>query len=209
MNQRLFFPATVRNREPILKVLSDFLPETGVVLEVASGSGEHAVQFQKQFPNILWQSSDRNINHLKSITAWIEFENLKEKMPEPFNLNVENKPWQLPKKIVTPFSAIVCINLLHVSPWRCTKILFQESRRHLYENSPIIIYGPFKRNGDHTSNSNKDFDKILRRENMEWGIRNLEDVKEQALYNGFNEVAIIEMPANNLSIILKKIFNVQ
>ena len=88
------------------------MPSKGVVLELASGSGEHAVHFQKLFPNIIWQSSDPNLTHLKSISAWIEYANLNGNMPEPFNLNVEEKPWNLPDRIFTYFNAIVCINLI-------------------------------------------------------------------------------------------------
>ncbi len=204
MSDRLFFPATNRNRDSIGIVLADVLPISGVVLEVASGSGEHAVAFQKQFPKITWQASDPDLIHRKSISAWIKYEGLNEKMPNPLNLNVEMNPWPFPENSSPIFSAVICINMIHVSTWRCCESLFQGSKNHLCRKSPIIIYGPFMRGGRHTSNSNSIFNKSLKDINPEWGIRNLEDVIKAAKKEGFQETNIIRMPANNLCIIFLK-----
>ena len=201
MDERLFFPATSRNYKYISKVLSSFLPKTGLILEVASGSGEHAVQFQKQFPDIIWQASDPNPTHRRSINAWIKHENLTKKMPQPLNLDVSNQPWQFPQGTSSAFNGIICINLLHISPWRCTKALLKEAKKHLNENNPIIIYGPFMRNGRHTSKSNELFDRSLKVENPEWGVRDLEGVISLAISCGFTKRFVIEMPANNLTVI--------
>ena len=204
MSNRLYFPATIRNRLPIAKVLSDFLPTDGIVLEIASGSGEHGVEFQKLFPKLLWQTNDPNPIYRESISSWIEYTGLKGKMPEPIDLDVTRKPWNLPKILTSQLGAIVCINLLHISPWSCAEDLFSEANDKLSANSPLIIYGPFKREGKHTSESNYIFDMSLKERNVEWGIRNFEEVKDLATKCGFKRNFAVEMPANNLSVIFYK-----
>ena len=124
MDQRLFFPATVRNRGPIGEVLESFLPKNGSVLEIASGSGEHGVIFQKRFPSLNWQTSDPDPSYRKSIRAWIDQEQLSDSMPAPLDIDVRKTPWPLPTYLQSTLKAIVCINMLHISAWECTQKLF-------------------------------------------------------------------------------------
>ncbi len=205
MDYRLFFSATKRNRNPIREILTKNLPEKGTVLEIASGSGEHAVFFQKCFPGNVWQSSDPDHSHRRSIHSWINYEGLLEKMPLPIDLDVEKDPWPLPISILDNLCAIVCINMLHVAPWSATQSLFNGALNTLKGNSPLIIYGPFKNNGQHISQSNEVFDKSLKEINSSWGLKNLQDVNQLAeeFHIGINK--IIEMPANNLVLIYTKL----
>jgi len=205
MDERMFFPATSRNREHITKVLEAYLPKIGNVLEIASGSGEHAISFQRHFPKIIWQASDPNSIHRKSIRAWIKHDGLEKVMPAPLNLKVEVAPWPFKEGGVSIFNAIVSINLLHISSWICCEKLFHGASKHLYRNSPIIIYGPFMLNGKHTSKSNAIFDQNLKNQNPKWGVRNLDDVCRVARNEGFKDPVIIQMPANNISVIFQKL----
>ncbi len=204
MDERLFFSATERNRKHIAKVLYRFLPKMGSVLEVASGSGEHAVYFQKNLPNCLWQASDPDILHRRSINAWIEFEGLNNHMPKSIYLDVEDYPWQLPLNISTNLIAIVAINLLHISNWSCTISLFNAAKQYLNKDSLLFLYGPFKKGGLHTSESNLLFDQSLRSRNSNWGVRDLNEVSNLAVLNGFIDKATVDMPANNMLLIYKK-----
>ena len=198
---RLFFPATKRNKDCIGNVLANFLPNDGVVLEIASGSGEHGVTFQTRFQGITWQTSDPNPSFRRSISSWINHEGLENKMPQPIDLNVRNRPWPLNPKLQKNLKAIVCINLLHISVWSCTRALFEEASLCLQTKQFLFIYGPFKRNGKHTSKSNELFDQSLRKENPNWGVRDSEKVHEIAIKNSFKKLDVIAMPANNLLIV--------
>ena len=204
MDNRLFFPATLRNQEPIGNVLADYLPENGTVLEIASGSGEHAVAFQRRFPKIRWQSSDLKTAHIESIRSWIEHNQLTTQMPSPIRLDVENYPWQLSERSLLDIKAIVCINLIHISNLSCTEALFRNSGRVLRIGSPLILYGPIKKNGKHISQSNQEFDHSLKARNRNWGIRNLEDINKSAQFYRFKEAILRKMPANNHAMIFIK-----
>ncbi len=204
MDERLFFPATLRNRRAIGEVLDKFLPQHGIVLEIASGSGEHGVTFQKRFPNILWQTSDPDPSCRKSINSWIMHEALAEKMPLSIDLSVEKTPWPLPNKYISKVSAIICINLIHIAHWNCTKFLFKESEKHLKRSSTLILYGPFKINNSHTSESNAIFDMSLRSRNKHWGIRDLDAVDEVAEIHSFKRRNLIKMPANNFCLVFSR-----
>ena len=204
MDQRLFFPATERNREPIGDLLSQLLPTSGAVLELASGSGEHAVCFQKLFPNLLWQASDPDPEHRASIDAWIHHQGLSHVMPAALNLDVEMRPWPLPQTIRGSLKAVVCINLLHISPASCTDAVLEESALLLPSGAPLIIYGPFMRNGAHTSASNAAFDQSLRERNHRWGLRELNHVTAIAANAGFKTENVLPMPANNLSLVFQR-----
>ena len=125
MDNRLFFPATQRNRDCIGNVLSRFIKK-GSVLEIGSGSGEHGVVFQKRFPKIIWQTSDPELVHRKSISSWIEFEDLTKKMPQPLEIDVKKIPWKIPLRLALSLQGIVSINMIHVSHWSCTVALFKE-----------------------------------------------------------------------------------
>ena len=203
MDNRLFFPATERNKDSIAEVLSRILLRKGYILKIGSGSGEHAIKFQKCFPELTWQSSDPELVHRKSISSWIEYEGLKSKMPEPLALDVEIRPWPITKQIRTLIKGIVCINMIHISPWNCTKVLFEESKSLLDQNNFLILYGPFLRKQIRTSESNLIFDQSLKLQNPFWGLRDLDEVNTLALKNGFKLDKVIEMPANNLSVIYR------
>ena len=203
LEERLFFPATLRNRDPIAKVLSQYITPKGVLLELASGSGEHGVFFQKIFPTITWQTSDPKLLHRKSIISWIAHHQLSMKMPEPLDIDVEKRPWPITNKLKSLIKGIVCINMIHISPWSCTKALFEESKNILKKNHFLMLYGPFLRKDKQISEGNFNFDLSLKMQNPLWGIRHLEKVNEIALNNGFDQQNIIEMPANNLSVIYR------
>ena len=204
MDKRLFFPATERNREPIGDLLSQLLPTSGAVLELASGSGEHAVCFQKLFPNLLWQASDPDPEHRTSINAWIQHQDLSDVMPAALNLDVEMRPWPLPEAIRAPLKAVVCINLLHISPASCTDALLEESAVLLPSGAPLIIYGPFMRNGTHTSESNAAFDQALQHRNPQWGLRDVQTITSRATNIGFKTEDVVPMPANNLTLVFRR-----
>ena len=206
MDQRLFFPATRRNREFIGDVLSKIIKKKGFILEIGSGSGEHGVVFQKRFPEIIWQTSDPDLLHIKSIVSWIEYEELNNKMPQALQLDVENIPWKIPLKLEHALQGIVSINMVHVAQWACTIALFKGAGKLLKEGQFLLLYGPFKIANKHTSQSNYLFDSSLKLQNDLWGIRNLEEVTDEAKKNGSFQEGIITMPANNFSIIYRKIY---
>ena len=205
MDKRLFFPATQRNREFIGDVLSTIIKKDCSILEIGSGSGEHGVFFQKSFPEIIWQTSDPELVHRESISSWIEYEKLNKKMPQPFWLDVEKIPWKIPLKIFHSLQGIVSINMIHVAPWTTVKALFREAGKLLNEGQFLMLYGPFKIGNKHTSQSNYFFEKSLKIKNDLWSIRNLEEVSDEGKKNGFFQENIISMPANNFSIIYRKI----
>ena len=204
MDQRLFFPATERNRGPIGDLLERMLPAQGAVLELASGSGEHAITFQRRFPQLRWQTSDPDPTHRASINAWIQHQGLSQVMPAALNLDVENRPWPLPQTIRRAVNAVVCINLLHISPASCTDAVLEESALLLPSGAPLIIYGPFMRDGAHTSASNAAFDQSLRQRNLQWGVRELNHVTAIAAKAGFKTESVVSMPANNLSLVFQR-----
>ena len=206
MDNRLFFPATQRNRDCIADALSRIIKK-GAVLEIGSGSGEHGVFFQKRFPEIIWQTSDPDLLHRKSIDSWIGHEELNMKMPKPFELDVENIPWNIPLNLAHSLQGIVSINMIHVAQWTSTIALFKESAKLLKSGRFLILYGPFKIGNKYTSQSNYLFDNSLKMKNESWGIRNLEEVNDEAKKNGFFQEDIIMMPANNFSIIYRKAFS--
>jgi len=200
-DNRLNFPATTRNRDSITAVLSNYISSNSLYLEIASGSGEHGVFFQKKFPSIIWQCSDPELVHRKSISSWIEHEGLDSKMPEPLDIDVEKRPWPISNQLRCLIKGIVCINMIHISPWTCTKALFEESKNYLDHNNFLMLYGPFFRRKIQTSLSNLNFDQYLKLQNPLWGIRHLDEVNELALQNGFRQDSLIKMPANNISVI--------
>ena len=205
MDHRLFFPATQRNKKYIGDILSKIPLTKGSILEIGSGSGEHGIEFQKRFPEIIWQTSDPKLEHRKSISSWIDHERLNNKMPKPLKIDVKDSPWQIPSNILDPLQGIISINMIHIAPWVCTECLFKEASKILKEKKFILLYGPFKIKDKHTSESNKLFDKALKKQNNDWGVRNLENVNEEAMINGFNQEQIIEMPSNNLILIYRKV----
>ncbi|WP_229359187.1 DUF938 domain-containing protein [Halomonas salipaludis] len=196
-DRRLSSPAAARNREPILKVLRDWLPPRGRVLEVASGSGEHALHFATALPHLSWQPSDPSATARASIEAWRAGHG-PANLLAPLALDVIQRPWPVPD-----FNALVAINLLHISPWTVSEALFAEAGARLPEGGMVYLYGPFMRDGEHTAESNAAFDADLRQRNPEWGIRELETILALAERHALGVVAVEEMPANNLSVVLR------
>ena len=205
LDNRLFFPATKRNSNFIGDVLSKIIQKSGSILEIGSGSGEHGIAFQKRFPEIIWQTSDPDLRNRQSISSWIFYERLNTKMPQPLAIDVEITPWEISSELGLSLQGIVSINLLHISSWNCTRSLFKESGKLLSNGKYLMLYGPFKIANEHLSQSNYLFDKSLKMQNNNWGVRNLDKVNEEAYNNGFDQKELILMPANNLSVIYRKL----
>lgn len=202
--QKKHAPATDRNREPILAVLKDCLPDHGTILEIASGSGQHTIYFINHMPGHYWQPSDPDEESRNSISAWWWDVQLNNILP-PLNINTQDDVWPIETvKIPLPVSAIVCINMTHISPWQSTIGLMKGAARILPTDGILYLYGPYKIDGKHTAPSNELFDINLRSKNPKWGVRDLNDMKNLALEHGLSFVKTVDMPANNLSVIFKK-----
>lgn len=193
---RQFSPSTARNRDPILDVLRQALPPSGLVLEIASGTGEHAVHFAAHLPKLEWQPSDADAEARRSIAAWRAAAALPNLRP-PLVLDVTVEPWPVARA-----DAIVCINMIHIAPWSAAEALARGAARTLPRGGVLFLYGPYRREGRHTAPSNEAFDRDLKQRNSKWGVRDLEDVLKLAARNGLSMHRILEMPANNLSIVL-------
>lgn len=195
---RLFAPATLRNREPILDILRKILPATGLILEIASGSGEHVSHFAAALPALTFQPSDPDRDALVSTAAWIRESGLANIRP-PVQLDAAAAEWP-----VRSASAIICINMIHISPWAATRGLMTQAGKLLPEGAPLYLYGPYRRPGRALEPSNLAFDESLRSRNAEWGLRELDDVVALAKQAGFGEPDVTEMPANNLSLVFRR-----
>ena len=191
-------PAAVRNREPILLVLRDTLPRSAYVLEIASGTGEHAVWFCNALPELTWQPTDHDPDALKSIAAWRELARPPNLLP-PLRLDAAAGTWP-----VTQADAVVAINMVHIAPWSAIQGLVAGAARTLSEGGLLLLYGPFREGGAHTSAGNAAFDADLRARDASWGIRDLEEVSKLASRHGFDAPARIAMPANNLSVVFRR-----
>jgi hypothetical protein len=191
-------PAVARNRDPILAVLRHVLPARGLVLEIASGTGEHAVHFAAALPDILWQPTDQDGMALRSIAAWRTSANLPNVLP-PLELDVTSPVWPADRA-----DAVVCINMIHISPWRATEGLMAGAARMLATGGVLYLYGPFMEGGRHTAPSNEAFDSSLRAGDPDWGVRNLDDVCSLAAQHGLDFMERVAMPANNLSVVLAR-----
>ena len=191
-------PATLRNRDAIAAVLADWLPLSGTVLEVASGSGEHIVHFAGAFPDLGWQPSDPDPDALTSIAAWSR-EAERANIFAPLMLDAASSDWPLEKA-----DAILCINMAHISPWTATLGLFAGAASLLPVGAPLILYGPYVEAGVPTAESNRAFDASLRARNPEWGLRYTGAVKDAALRAGFILAERRAMPANNLMLLFRK-----
>ncbi|MBX9911290.1 MAG: DUF938 domain-containing protein [Beijerinckiaceae bacterium] len=196
---RLFAPATLRNRDAILAVLRDILPARGFVLEVASGSGEHIVHVAAALPGLTFQPSDPSAEALASIAAWTRDQDLRNVLP-PLRIDATADNWPVDRA-----DAILCINMIHIAPWAATEGLFRNAGRILRVGGPLYLYGPFRRPGRDLEPGNAAFDESLRERNAEWGLRGLDAVEALAKGAGFGEAQVIEMPANNLSVVLRKL----
>ena len=196
-------PAVARNREPILEILARTLPSAGTVLEIASGTGEHAVHFARGLPHLAWQPTDRDPGAMRSISAYRNAANLPNLNP-PIVLDASSPPWPVTGAVDDPLVAIVAINMIHISPWAATEGLMAGAGEALEPGNVLFLYGPFRENGVHTAPSNEAFDASLKTRNAAWGLRDLGDVTALAKQHGFDLIERIAMPANNLSIVLRR-----
>jgi SAM-dependent methyltransferase len=191
-------PAAARNREPILDVLRRHLPRDGLVLEFASGTGQHVVHFAEALPSLTFQPSDPNESARASIDDWASTLGLVNVRPA-LALDASAGGWP-----VAEADAILCINMIHISPWEATVGLVEGAARTLPAEGVLYLYGPYRRAGHPTAPSNEDFDQDLKSRNPAWGLRALEDVAALAARHGFAAPTVVEMPANNLSVIFKR-----
>ena len=191
-------PATLRNRDAIAAVLADWLPATGTVLEIASGSGEHIVHFAAEFPHLNWLPSDPDPAGLTSIAAWRAEAGLPNIAP-PLAVDAAADVWP-----VEQADAVLCINMVHISPWAATLGLFAGASRLLAPAAPLILYGPYTESGVPTAESNLAFDGSLRRRDPAWGLRDTADVKASAAVAGFAFAERRAMPANNLMLLFRR-----
>lgn len=194
----LFAPAVARNKGLILDVLRRVLPDAGLVLEVASGSGEHVVHFGSALPNLRWQLSDPDPRALRSIEAHKQASDLPNILP-PVPLDVCTENWP-----VLPAEAVLAINMVHIAPWSATEGLMAGTGRVLPEGGLLFLYGPFRVAGAHVAQSNAAFDEDLRARDPAWGVRDIEAVSDAALAQGLRLVECASMPANNFSLVYRK-----
>ena len=191
-------PATQRNRTPILDILRETLPASGLVLEIASGTGEHAIHFAEELPGIDWQPSDPSADARASIAAWAKAAGLAN-LRAPLELDAASPDWP-----VRDADAIVCINMIHISPWAATEGLMRGAGHLLPAGSPLYVYGPFRRSPLPLEASNAAFDADLQRRDGAWGLREVDAVAACAAVHGLALEACIDMPASNLSLIFRK-----
>ena len=191
-------PAAGRNREPIAAVLTEELPSSGLVVEVASGTGEHAVHFARTFPRLQWQPSDPDPAALESVAAWREAVRLPNLLP-PIRLDASDPAWP-----VASADAVLCINMIHISPVAATVGLVTGAARLLAPGSPLVVYGPFFEEGVETAPSNLAFDASLQARDPEWGLRSVEWLDRVASEEGFRRSRRVAMPANNLTLVYRR-----
>jgi hypothetical protein len=197
-DRRRTAPSAARNRDPILGVLRRVLPTSGLVLEVASGTGEHVVHFAAALPGLTFQPTDGDADARASIDAWVADTRLANVLPA-LVLDASAASWP-----IAHADAVVCINMIHISPWASTMGLVRGASTVLPRGGLLYLYGPYRRGGLHTSEGNASFDADLRGRNPEWGVRDLEAVVEAARQHGFGQPEIEAMPANNLSVMLRR-----
>jgi SAM-dependent methyltransferase len=198
LNLRQHAPSAERNRAPILAVLERVLPATGTVLEIASGTGQHAIHFAAALPHLVWQPSDLDDEARASIAAWTAHSGLANVRP-PLALDVRDASWG-----IEAAAAIVCINMIHISPWASAQALIGGAGRLLGPGGVLFLYGPYRRSGAHTAPTNAAFDEQLQRRNPAWGVRDMEAVVALADAAGFDAEEPVEMPANNFSLVFRK-----
>jgi SAM-dependent methyltransferase len=198
---RLRYPATARNREPILEVLRARVPGSARVLELASGSGEHAMHLCAALPQLDWQPSDPDPECRASIAAWIGHSRL-QNVRAPLAIDVLAGQWGVEAR--APFDLIVCINMIHIAPWPCALALLDGAARLLRVGGQLYLYGPFKRGGAHMAPSNEAFDAQLRERDPAWGVRDLEEFSNAAAARELELTEVVAMPANNLSVFYRR-----
>jgi len=195
---RIYRPHVARNRDPILDVLRRVLPSKGLVLEIASGSGEHAAYFAHNLPALDWQPSDPDPQALASSAAHRADADLANLLA-PLRLDVTAAQWPVARA-----DAVICCNMIHIAPWAACQSLIAGAARILPAGGLLYLYGPYKIGGRHTAPTNQAFDDRLREQNADWGIRDLDDVAALAARNGFALAETVPMPANNLSVMFRR-----
>jgi hypothetical protein len=193
---RLDYPATRRNRDAILAVLRDVLPERGTVLEIASGSGQHVAHFAGALTHLHWQPSDLDSELFASIRGWCEGLT---NVFTPVEIDVTATRWPIER-----VDAVTCANMIHIAPWEACIGLLDGVARALVGHGPLCLYGPFQRGGVHTAPSNETFDQSLRARDPRWGVRDLDIVEKEANNRGFALDRVVEMPANNLTVVFRR-----
>ncbi len=191
-------PATLRNRDAIVEVLRAILPDQGNILEIASGTGEHIVYFGKTFPDLTFQPSDPDPACCQSIAAWTKREAMPNILP-PKQLDAQARDWDVAKP-----AAILCINMVHISPWESSIGLMEKAGTLLDPGGPLYLYGPYLREDVETAQGNLDFERSLKSRDLRWGLRDVADMDVLAARNGFVRESLTEMPANNISLIYRK-----
>ncbi len=191
-------PAAGRNREPISAVLTEELPESGEALEIASGTGEHVVHYAAARPQLTFQPSDPDAGSRASIDDWVRTLGLSNVRPA-LEIDVTRESWPVERA-----DALLCCNMIHIAPWAAAIGLVTGAARLLPPGGLLFLYGPYRRGGRHTAPSNEAFDSDLKRRNPAWGVRDLEAVIDLAAAHGFSTPDIVEMPANNLSLVFKR-----
>lgn len=203
LDSRQYAPATQRNREVILEILLQVLPDQGTVLEIASGTGEHSVYFAPHLKPRQWIPTDQNRGAIASISDWQKHQP-SDNLTAPILIDVIEPDWSL-RLVNQDIQAIVNINMIHIAPWQACLGLMTGAKKLLPDKGILYLYGPFKQNGKHTSDSNAEFDANLRHENLEWGVRDLEEVIAIAAEQNLILQEIKPMPANNLSVIFQAV----
>ena len=196
---QLFSPAADRNKDPILTVLESVLPREASVLEIASGSGQHVCFFAAALPDMRWQPTEPDAESRDAIIARIREADLAN-VSAPISLDVHEPRWP----VATRYDAVLCINMIHISPWSATNALCVGAARHLRAGGLLVTYGPYLEDG-HAARSNLDFDASLKRRNADWGLRQLAEVTRVAAAHGLARQKIVRMPANNLTVVFAKV----
>ncbi|MBZ4330339.1 class I SAM-dependent methyltransferase [Corallococcus interemptor] len=191
-------PATERNREPLLAVLREVLPAEGTLLEVASGTGQHAAFFAKAFPGLAWQPTDGDPAALESIDAWRGEEGLSNVLPARV-LDASSDAWP-----VEHADAMLCVNMIHIAPWAACQGLMRGAARVLRPGGRLVLYGPYFVEGKQTAPSNLAFDESLRARDPSWGVRELGAVTAEAARHGLQRERVVEMPSNNLTVVFRR-----
>ena len=198
---RLHWPAPARNKDVILDVLREVLPGAltpgGTILEIGAGSGQHTTHFAPQFPDAVWQATDPDPLHLKSIQAWFT-EGGVTNAAKPLYLDTREQPWP-----VSRADALLCINMIHISPWESCQQLFRGAGEILSGHGILYLYGPFSVGGRHSAPSNAVFSQSLKARDPTWGVRDLDEVTALAEKNGLTLDKTVDMPSNNLSVIYR------
>ena len=202
---RLDAAAFHRNHAAIAPVLEAFLRDrSGDVLEIGSGTGQHAVAFAAHLPGITWWPTDLNGNHLRSIAAWRAYARLPN-VQAPVPLDAGATDWQLRERnLPASFIAMFCANVVHIAPWAVAEGLFAGAGRHLVGGGRLFLYGPFRRDGMHNAPSNAAFDESLRHQNPEWGVRDIADLKKLGQAHHLHFIELVEMPSNNAILVFER-----